>query len=92
MPVGSTDMGSNMNCKPGDMAIIVKTRHTEHLGKIVQVHEFHASCGGWTHSPSLPIGEQRFQSLWIEDACLRPLRGDPQPDAVDTARPKEVTA
>lgn len=76
-----------MNCKPGDLARIVKSYDTEHLGKIIQVHECcqQNERQGWTHSPSLPLGDLRTPSQWIDDDCLRPLRCDLQTDAVDTA-------
>lgn len=92
MPLGSTHMGKQMNCKPGEMAMIVRTRHAQHLGKIVQVHSYHENCGGWTHSPSMPIGPNNFPSLWIEDQCLKPIRGDEAEDSPATGIPNEVNA
>lgn len=69
-----------MNCKPGDMAIIVRSRaHPEHLGKVIQVHDHYGHEIGWTHTPSLQL-KNGNPSLFICDSCLKPLRNDEGPD------------
>ena len=78
-----------MNCKPGDMALIVKTHHeTEScLGRIVSLISPFVLDGElvWTYR-EMPL-RGKYQSgswRWIElpDAWLRPIR-DPGDDAAD---------
>lgn len=76
-----------MNCKPGDLAIVVCCEVDDYVGRIIRVHHV------------LPIIEE-FAPFWyftgadsmewefsngISDACLKPLR-DPGDDAVDESK------
>lgn len=64
-----------MNCKPGDWAVVVQSsKYPEHIGKLVQVHEYSEQAGGWTHTPKLPIPNVIGFSLWIQDVCLAPVK------------------
>ena len=90
-----------MNCKPNDLAVIVRTGPKSHhlLGRPVTVHclEFESTTygPGWTYSP--PLKDSHGRPLdFLEDAFLRPLR-DPGDDAVDEMvrwcpAPREKTA
>jgi hypothetical protein len=85
-----------MNCKPGDMAIVVSGGPRINLGRIVRCVELLAgetcSCGGavWLvdgdlESPNPIAG--LFAALFgmkpgVGDCCLKPIR-DPGDDAVD---------
>lgn len=83
-----------MNCKPGDLAIVVKS-YTNQEGMIVRCirlvdHKYFPGDVVWLIDKSLKRGN------WIHDDQLRPIR--PQPDdAVDEmvqklGKPEGVTA
>lgn len=70
-----------MNCKPGDLAVIVRSRMApEVIGKIVRVIEFAPSEG----RPALIIDRRVIEDRhfdgrirdgrWFFDECLRPIR------------------
>jgi hypothetical protein len=81
-----------MNCKPGDLAMVVRAINARNLGKIVQVVSFvpalkwrtpngYRIAGGWR----LDAPTQGWDGGWnglIPDDCLRPIR-DPGDDAAD---------
>jgi hypothetical protein len=79
-----------MNCKPGDLAIIVRhkdERGAAHLGKVIKVvslSKYYEDC--WETSPVLyvPYGAP----IHWRDNHLRPLRGEP--DATDTTHHVDV--
>lgn len=64
-----------MNCKPGDLAVIVNaTSQKRHIGKIVRVLERHEYAGqwGWKTTPELLMHDGRWIA-WL-DENLRPIR------------------
>lgn len=69
-----------MNCKPGDLAIVIRDCDGHHQGKIVTVVDGACRPSHWLTDPKLidPSG------LLVEahDSDLRPIR-DPGDDAVD---------
>lgn len=71
-----------MNCKPGDLAVIVRAPFDkEHLGKIVKCIGFSSNYEShWITEPKLP----RIGGGWLSwaDKNLRPIR-DPGEDAID---------
>lgn len=71
-----------MNCKPGDLAVIVASKQDEWaLGRIVRVVTLDEPKVWRMEEPFWhPNGIWRFTR--IEDCCLRPIR-DPGDDAVD---------
>ena len=77
-----------MNCKPGDLAVIVSTNGEKDqwpLGRIVicQSHIRVAHCDYWRLGELLPVpGAPGFFVDAVQDSCLCPLR-DPGDDAVD---------
>jgi hypothetical protein len=76
-----------MNCRPGDMAVIVNGGqfHSEHEGKIVQVlHLLSPTADGplWAYQPPLMSSKFRVVIPGVEDIVLRPIR-DPGDDATD---------
>lgn len=87
-----------MNCKPGDLAYVWKTRHNSKgnlLGRVVKVME---SAGELTHPDGTALGH----CWWLEiqgtgcitrageihkrgiypDDCLRPIRPGEEPEAI----------
>ena len=67
-----------MNCKPGDLAIIVRGEPEENIGRIVRVTHVRPCFNRWFWSfdgATLDVDE-------IDDNCLRPIR-DPGSDAID---------
>lgn len=74
-----------MNCKPGDLAIIVSSaKAPNQVGKIVRVVRYEISISAWVISPALP---EKSGRLWtsVSDHLLRPIR-DPGEDAEDESR------
>lgn len=72
-----------LNCKPGDLAIIVIRAGipgSEHAGKIVQVTNLR-NIDTWTYEPLLANPSGGFYEGIVDD-FLRPMR-DPGDDAVD---------
>lgn len=71
-----------MNCKPGDLAVVVRTRKsTENcLGKFITVHKLNL-LGHWEYSPIL-LGVNEQFIHFAEDAALIPIRNHPD-DAID---------
>lgn len=88
-----------MNCKPGDMAVIVRGQH---VGRIVEVLKWGPSRnvetpeGWWVYSSSV-IGtvDGRFENVVVyADSWLRPIRPtDGEDETLQWAgKPNEVTA
>ena len=92
-----------MNCKPGDLAFIVRSDFPENIGRIVRVV---AASGNWTYasgtyfnwevavigSPLTGNKDGRYvkdTAGIIPDSFLRPIR--PEPERLP-APPQEVTA
>ncbi len=69
-----------LNCKPGDLAVIVSAKDARNIGKIIEVLELLDFSFGpaWTFKGGVPDAERRM----VMDYCLRPIR-DPGGDAVD---------
>lgn len=90
-----------MNCKPGDLAVIV---HCEmnwckaHLGKVVRclrLVDTEEQLPGWETDPELHATDDGSLIAWA-DEVLRPIQ-DPGDDAVDEmvqklGKPEGVTA
>ena len=92
-----------MNCKPGDLAVIVmagpKTQH--HLGKIVRVVSAHTGRSVKLRDlPHWDYVEPKLKHLdgteidWIHDMCLRPIRNNDGEDEMlrITGKPQEISA
>ncbi|UVS93491.1 hypothetical protein [Burkholderia glumae] len=86
-----------MNCKPGDLAIIVQAMLPENIGKIVEVlSPLGHDCGlgfRWlaktVGGPARTVSVVDFSSVFVDpepagipDAWLRPISGLPGPDDV----------
>jgi hypothetical protein len=73
-----------MNCKPGELAIIVSGQVPEFIGRIVQVTELDAPFWptAWRFVERLIPADGSGEVRSIEDCALRPIR-DPGDDAVD---------
>lgn len=79
-----------MNCRPGDLAIIVRVGPATgaHLGKIVRVltlTEGFTGLPAWRFESDRPL----YRTDWhkplefVEDHCLRPIRGLPKSDDIN---------
>ncbi|MBU9649374.1 hypothetical protein LGN12_18925 [Burkholderia multivorans] len=91
-----------MNCKPGDLAIIVRAMCPENVGRIVEVlPQSEMGCFGleWntrgrgpvivlSRLTGLIVGSYVADDGWVPDAWLRPVTGLPITDDVED----EVTA
>lgn len=77
-----------MNCKPGDLAVVVRTHPDERqaaIGKIVRIVSLAPTHqAAWTVDPpvTVPWCGRRVTLQHVEDAALRPIR-DPGDDARD---------
>lgn len=86
-----------MNCKPGDLAIVVNSQFEENLGVLVEVtgppeHFIHTTDWHVRSAGLRPIvGTNQFGRMEacteadVADVCLRPIRGEPE-SAVDEIR------
>lgn len=90
-----------MNCKPGDLAIVVRTgpKSVGCLGAVIRVTKLGTNPTGrgpaWEYKPTLRNADGE-PILWANDSCLRPIR-DPGDDAQDESfrwapAPEKVTA
>lgn len=78
-----------MNCKPGDLAIVIRSSRGVSVGKVVQcirpligyVFQNLGSADAWLTEPMLKGGPYD-QETPCPDAWLRPIR-DPGDDATD---------
>ncbi|HIE4431949.1 TPA: hypothetical protein ACXM9H_002956 [Burkholderia multivorans] len=85
-----------MNCKPGDLAVMVRSEIPENIGRIFEVLSFdHAtsvfSGPTWNVRTVRPAkyGDGRMGTEGTaQDCCLRPISGVPVTDDVED----EVTA
>lgn len=90
-----------MNCKPGDLAIVVNCRDVENIGALVEVMHF-CGDGKWVVNElsdvfivrSLKTGERtqrnKERTLVGRDDCLRPLRDNDGQDETLTWAPLPV--
>lgn len=104
-----------MNCKPNELAFIVRGMRPEFLGKIVTTHYlapkgvFFNLPDGWGHgainvttpewvcefpsdiaAPLVGGGSPRLTRFaCVPDKCLKPIRGDEEPEATETSYPLE---
>lgn len=71
-----------LNCKPGDLAIVVRGRPTHNLGSVVRVIRLAQDAWEiWEYEGRL-TNTRGGRITGIGDECLRPIR-DPGDDAVD---------
>lgn len=84
-----------MNCKPGQMAMVVRGEPKENLGRVVRVLErvgnpFELLFGYvlWTYEGELSMPDGTRAEA-VADDCLRPLRDDFEPEAIDTDVPTQ---
>lgn len=91
-----------MNCKQGDLAVVVGIptgKVSREIGKIVKCKSLTKSWAGvdcWILEDPIPapyLGP-RIMLLAVADQDLRPLRGDPGEDEIlrIAGKPQEVTA
>lgn len=77
-----------MNCKPNDLAIVVKSQYPHLLGHVIRVKHFMTLDNGtaegilvWAYEGDL-INTAGQRVAYAEDVCLKPIR-DPGDKAVD---------
>lgn len=84
-----------MNCKPGDLAIVVRSRGGVNLGRIVKcvrpvkywfIDSFEREC--WITEPMLTNVEGKM--VPCPDACLRPIRPGDLEDETPNVRELEA--
>jgi hypothetical protein len=73
-----------MNCKPGDLAIVIKDEYPQNIGKIGRVicYDNHHSTGleAWCMefpSALLCLNGRYSDYVGVADYCLRPVSGLP---------------
>ena len=87
-----------MNCKPGDLAIVVKAhKHAEHtVGAIVSVTTRFGMLGEWPAWNYKGVLRDKLgrRITALEDVCLRPIRDNPGEDETLTwaGKPEKVSA
>lgn len=89
-----------LNCKPGDLAILVHTHDdspetAQFLGRIVRVRSYSAGPGGagWSFENEPLRGKWRGMPLeWytLPDEWLRPLRDDSEDKTETQSKEKEA--
>ena len=83
-----------MRCKPGELAIIVRSRKfPEWIGKVVRVTRVcpFLRVPAWYTEPDL-FDPKDGGLVVCEDDCLRPIRPDADPVEAETETEREVTA
>lgn len=85
-----------MNCKPGDLAVIVRAiSEWQHVGKIVRVLRLVELEGEncWRTEPELRTADGRYWIGW-RDRNLRPIRDSDGEDEMlrIAGKPQEVNA
>lgn len=77
-----------MNCKQGDLAVLIRSEFPERIGKITRCIKYINAEGVDTWQVDPPVGEDRFRrgsivvGTWGRDSFLRPLRNDPGEDEI----------
>lgn len=74
-----------MNCKPGDLAIIIYSNITQNIGGLVQVVNL-ADDGRWRVKPCQPLMGGISKTIHsnigrIADCNLKPIRGNQKEDS-----------
>ncbi len=92
-----------MNCKPGDLAIVVSAFNPVNLGRILHISSFAGEVSGWGGTDrwhfdgAAPlIGVKGSCSYTVKDSCIRPIRDNPDQDEtltwLDVPSTDKVTA
>ena len=89
-----------MNCKPGDLAVIVRCGYRQNIGGLVEVRSrYRCEQGEWFVMALSPLMTNRgpvssMAVVWMDDADLRPIRDqDGEDETFEWAgKPEGVTA
>lgn len=94
-----------MNCKPGDLAVIVRCDNPINLGRIVRCESFNGAenlrgpdgrvyRGAWRICPALPSWDGAITTVHAPDEFLRPIRDQDGEDEILrlVGKPEGVTA
>ena len=82
-------MEAGMNCKPNDLAIIVRgVAFSKYIGRVVRVVESNGVL--WRLDESLDGNPDYW--IMVPDSCLRPIRDNPGQDETLTWAPHKETA
>lgn len=83
-----------MNCKPGDLAVIVAGIPFSNINRIVRVTKLsplarHYGLTCWLYETVRPLAAHPGEPacLYIDDDCLRPIAGEGFSDAVTQREP-----
>ena len=84
-----------MNCRPGQIAMVIRGAPLENLGRVVKVLELDMShpykdfgFNFWKYEGTL-LNFYGGRCDGVEDSCLRPLRDDFEPESIDTGIPTQ---
>lgn len=94
-----------MNCKPGDMAIIIKQPHAGMIVEVLRAGQGYVDYkSGWivrlprvmplqvTYPGRATDQYERHDEAFVPDAYLRPISGIPDADTETTDQPEEIAA
>ena len=80
-----------MNCRKGDLAMVVRTAqwNERFLGRIVRCVDLcrDTTVPTWTTDPPIMVG---MNVLYAEDEALKPLRGDISNDEITNCKELEA--
>lgn len=78
-----------MNCKPGDLAVVIRSKCSDHIGMLVTVvgPALIPELGMWTIEPVKPIPCPSPFGWKCRDSSLRPIRDQPGQDETLTWAP-----
>lgn len=80
-----------MNCKPGDLAFVLRARHVKNLGKIVKVIKIDAEASSFFGCP-MWLCEGSVAGRFARDKNLQPIQnpGDDVHDVRDILIPQHL--
>lgn len=74
-----------MNCKAGDLAVVVSGVPTENLGKVIRVTTL--TDDEWWEYEGFLVPPWGGRADSVQDRCLRPIRDNPGQDETLTWQP-----
>ncbi len=88
-----------LRCRPGDLAMVVRSASQSNLGKIVLIEKYHPDLERWEvrlfsghqFGTGLTSGDPMFSDrIGFRDTSLVPLRGEEPDEVVETNKVAEV--
>ena len=73
-----------MNCRPNDLAVIVRGVPAENIGKVITVTELFPFIGinAWRYEGARLLGEYGGECFAVDDKALRPIRDQDGTDEI----------